>query len=500
VAGKSYSVKAIIAGVDHLTAPLRRMAGGIRTHLTPALRHVGRVAGFAGRAIRGILSPIGLLAGGGIVAGLGGLVTSFVETGDSIGEFAAQVGIGTTALQEYEYAAERAGVESGAFRSALQKFGVTLGKARADGGKFTGVLGKMPRSFQQALAGAKTMDEALQLALGALGSVKSEADRAALAQALFGKSGGKMALLAAQGADGIKELRKEAQRLGLVLSDDAIKAAGDADDSLIRLKGAVRGLRTSIASALLPTLLPLLRNLTDWIAKNRELIGQKIGSFVRGIVEWLGKVDFGGILRGVGDFFSGVKDVFDKLGGIKSLLAGMGIAMLAGLGPVGIALGGILATVLLIKSALDQIKGPGEMAKQAQDVNARTAVIVGSPLEAKHTIRAGAKRAMVERLERETHGNPAAMATHGFDPISGEWTGQPTAADYDTSARTSVQALASALRTELAEGPPTKYTAAALKLDLTVRRDGTVDATVTDSSGPVDTRIQTPRGVRMHGR
>jgi hypothetical protein len=90
--------------------------------------------------------------------------------------------------------------------------------------------------------------------------------------------------------------------------------------------------------------------------------------------------------------------------------------------------------------------------------------------------------------------------THGFDPISGEWTGQPTAADYDTSARTSVQALASALRTELAAGPPTKYTAAALKLDLTVRRDGTVDATVTDSSGPVDTRIQTPRGVRMHGR
>jgi hypothetical protein len=500
VAGKSYSVKAIIQGVDHLTAPLRRIAGNIRSTLTPALRGIRSVASFAGRAIRGMLSPLGLLAGGGFVAGLGGLLKSFVETGDSIGEFAAQVGIGTTALQEYEYAAERAGVESSTFRRSLEFFGKTVGTARAQGGKFIGVLGKMPRSFRQALAGAKSTDEALQIALGSLGAVRDESERAALAQALFGKSGAKMALLAAQGADGIKALREEAQRLGVVLSEDAVKAAGDADDKLIQFKGAVRGLKTAIASELLPVFVPLLKDLTEWFAKNRELIGQKIGSFVRGIVEWLGKVDFGGILRGVGDFFSGVKDVFDKLGGIKSLLAGMGIAMLAGLGPVGIALGGILATVLLIKSALDQIKGPGEMAKQAQDVNARTAVIVGSPLEAKHTIRAGAKRAMVERLKRETHGNPAAMLTHGFDPISGEWTGQPTAADYDTSARTSVQALASALRTELAEGPPTKYTAAALKLDLTVRRDGTVDATVTDSSGPVDTRIQTPRGVRMHGR
>jgi len=480
-AGKSYSIKAIIHGVDRLTAPVRKMMGGVHRTLGGGLRRIGSLARGVTRAITGILGPLGLLAGGGIVAGLGGLLKGFIDTGDSIGEFAAQVGIATGALQEWEYAAERSGTGGATFRKSLEFFSKTLGNARANGGKFTSTLAKMPPAFRKALLGAESTDEALRLSVGALGSVTDESDRAALATALFGKSGARMALLAAQGADGIQRLREEAQRLGVVLDEDAVRAAGEADDQLIQFKGTIRGLKTAIASELLPVFLPLLRDLTEWIRSNRELIGQKVGDAVKSVVEWIKRVDFGAVIEGVKSFVGWVSDLVEKVGGIGpalGIIAAINFApLLASLGPVGLVLAGILALALGINNALDNMAGRGKTKTTIAGAKAGAAARTGDAgilRGAGASAASGLRDIRVAAAARDPLGDQSATSAMlggmlaPFVLTSGVG---PAPVDVVRGNKEAAAEFVRALAAELNAGPPTRGTLDTLKLDVTIRDD-----------------------------
>jgi hypothetical protein len=56
-----------------------------------------------------------------------------------------------------------------------------------------------------------------------------------------------------QGADGLEAARKEAEALGLIISDETAAAMGDLNDDLTRLGNISKGIAAQFAEALIPT-------------------------------------------------------------------------------------------------------------------------------------------------------------------------------------------------------------------------------------------------------
>jgi hypothetical protein len=359
---KKFTVSAIIKGVDKLSGPVRKAARTMKRVLGRALRGVKRMAMAAGAALKGMLGSLGLIGGAAIIGGIAALANSFSKAGDDIAKFARQVGISVEALQEYQFAADRSGVDGGTFRKSLETLSKRLGEARIGTGALNTTLNKLPKAFGETLKAAKSTDEALGIALGAIGAIADESDRAALATSLFGRSGAQMALLAAEGADGIDKLRQEARDLGLVMSTKAAKGAEEFVDRMTDFKAAVSGVKIAIGTELLPVLRPMLVDFTRWIVANREIIGQKVGAAVRGIVEWVQKIDFGKIVEDVKSFFGGVSDIVEKLGGVGPIIEGIAVLWAGSmLGPIG----SIAAAVYLIVNNWDAVTAAIDKASDA---------------------------------------------------------------------------------------------------------------------------------------
>ena len=130
--------------------------------------------------------------------------------------------------------------------------------------------------------------------------------KAYLANLAFGKSGLKMVQLANHGADGLAELRKQAQEMGVVLSEDAVNNSAKFMDALEENSEVIRGLSGAVSSKLLPVIIPIIQSFNRWIMANRDLIATKVDAFVKNFANWLKQVDF----KAVGNAISNIISVF----------------------------------------------------------------------------------------------------------------------------------------------------------------------------------------------
>lgn len=156
-----------------------------------------------------------------------------------------------------------------------------------------------------------------------------------------------------QGTAAIRAMRKEAEELGLVMSDDQLRATKAVSAEWTRLRGVLRGLRNTIVAALAPVLLQVLRGISDWVRANRELIAQRLEQTIRRIglalesvhrlVQLVGGWDvvFMNVATGLG-----LLTLLANLDKVKGLLTAADI-LFKGLGVVG----GAVATALGIPLA-----------------------------------------------------------------------------------------------------------------------------------------------------
>lgn len=83
-----------------------------------------------------------------------------------------------------------------------------------------------------------------------------------------------------QGAAAVKALKDEAVKLGVVMSDNQLRALKSVGIQWGRLTGLVKGLRNVLAAALAPILERLLKRWADWLEANRNLIASGIERWV----------------------------------------------------------------------------------------------------------------------------------------------------------------------------------------------------------------------------
>ena len=205
------------------------------------------------------------IAGAAIVGSVGLMITKFVDAGDWIDKMTYRTGFSATALSELAYAADICGASLNDIEKGVKRMASSI--MDANDGLETSV-----RAFETmglSIEDLMELDPEEQfLAIAeAIGEIEDPTMRAALAQDVFGRAGTTLLPLMAQGKDGLKDLREEAHRLGIVFDKETAKAAADLQDAQTDLTASMKGVTFAIASGLVPALIPLVKKITDTITK-----------------------------------------------------------------------------------------------------------------------------------------------------------------------------------------------------------------------------------------
>lgn len=239
-----------------------------------------QAVGRAKKTIAGIGRGLaGVIAGGAALAGvreIDQLATAALGAADEIGKAAKTAGIGAKALQEYRYAAEKAGNTQKQFDDAVGRFNRRLGEGRNGNKAYADTFRQMGVTVQD------TNEQALEKTFNFLAGITDEAKRTSYATKVFGDDARRMALLVKDGAKSLADARKEARDYGVVLDDDLVKAAEKAKDKLTLME---RQLDVELYSAVLKNIDGLIafKTLMNDIAKGAVGFVASIGNAARGL-------------------------------------------------------------------------------------------------------------------------------------------------------------------------------------------------------------------------
>lgn len=335
---------AVFSAIDNISSPIRNIKENIES-LSKELKASDK-EGFAAfkeamkdaqsslddfkSNIADTASSIGVaVAGWAVAVGAGAFasVAHFADVGGAIDDTVQRLGVGAQSLQEWQYAALRAGSSPEAMNKALEKLGKTMQDV-ADGGNKSAaeLFTKLNISITTADGTLRdTTDVMSELAKG-FEANENGALRTAMAMTLLGKSGAELVPLLASGTDGVQEFVDEARELGLILSDDEVGQAAELGDYLDRMTLSFGMLSTKMGAALAPAAKIFAESMTKVfgsILTNQELMGRITSTFERFATQ-LATIDFAKIITEFLDLTSSVIDVINAIGGLKTIFIALG--------------------------------------------------------------------------------------------------------------------------------------------------------------------------------
>jgi len=304
----------------------------------------------------GLTAPI--LAAAGAAAALAGKVG---QVADRLLDLEQITGISTGAIQEWQYVANQAGVNSETMTSAMEKLTTKLFDVTGAGNEGTKTLDALGIAYKDAngefVSGENIMDDLISK----LASMDNVVERNAMGAKLFGGSWKDIAPILSFGASGIEGLRKEANELGIVLSKDSLNGANDFRMGMDKLKitfdGLLNQLGASFAPMLNDTIIPILQNKIIPLFKSfTEFVGGLITSF-KELSPTTQK-----IMLAVGALAVAIGPLLAALGAVLTMLPAIGAAFAVLTGPIGATVVAIGLLTGYIITHFDEIKIQARMA------------------------------------------------------------------------------------------------------------------------------------------
>ncbi len=400
---RNYPLSVIIQAVDKITGPLKkisgsvssvgskisRLGGGIRSLsdragipvLNNAVANVGRSAMGLGRAVAGVgKTMLGLAAAAGLsAAGLSAAAQRYADATGAIGDLSEITGVSRERIQELNYAAQQMGSSAEGIDAAFRKMTITIGNAAKGDKTLKEMFAGLDIQLKNTNGTMKSSDELFDIFVNRISRIKNPALQAEAATKIFGKASLELLPLLREGTTGINKLATEGRRLGVVLSDSAVRAGEDFGDVLDDIKFAARGVFNTIGTQLVPTLTVLGKQLVETIVKYRPQIEAFAAAFAQNLPRYLEQASAGlvrvwDVLQPLG---SAIITISDNIGVLNTVLVAIGTYMavslvgavlnvalaLKGLGlaisltPIGwflLGLAGIAAAAILIYKNWDQ--------------------------------------------------------------------------------------------------------------------------------------------------
>ena len=208
-------------------------------------------------SVLGKLGPAGLMAGASIAAlgvGITALVLPVARVGDEFFKLSQKTGVSVEALTALDYAAKLSDVSTEGLTKGLQRLSIALFDSRFEGAEGSKALQALGVAATDAHGQIRPTEQVLLDLAEKFADMPDGADKAALAIKLFGREGLNLIPFLNQGREGITALMEEAQRLGLVMSEDVARASEVFNDNLTRLSAIFEGVQRQIGAAVIPIL------------------------------------------------------------------------------------------------------------------------------------------------------------------------------------------------------------------------------------------------------
>ncbi|MCK9569549.1 hypothetical protein M0R72_11470 [Candidatus Pacearchaeota archaeon] len=230
-----------------------------------------KTEGFAGQ-MSGVFGK--LLTGAMVVtavAGVAEMVKSTAQLGAELDNMSKRTGISVKTLQEFRYAAGVTGSSIEEFEVGLKRMQVTLNKAFEGNKNAVAAIESLGLEIE-ALKDLSPEEQYRQIA-AAIAKIEDPTQRAAMAIQIFGESGTSLLPMMSN----LDALIEKARKLGIILTDDQVKAAVAAQAAFEDLDFAWEGLKNQFASTILPNLKPLIEGLIEvikWIGDAQRAWGE----------------------------------------------------------------------------------------------------------------------------------------------------------------------------------------------------------------------------------
>ena len=236
---------------------------------------------------RGIGRAVTAVAGAAtaIVGSFSLMARQQIQVADETGKVATRLGETTEALSQYRFVAEQTGVSQSVLETSFERMQRRVSQAAQGTGAAKRALDELGVSAES-LNNLRPSQQFEELA-DALQGVEGAADKARLAYDIFGRSGVELLQTMEGGSAAIRELRDQADQLGLTISQQTALQAAVLNDRINELRNSVTGAVRSIVADMLPSLIAVVERFQAWIKETNAI--ERARSVARAMTEATGR-------------------------------------------------------------------------------------------------------------------------------------------------------------------------------------------------------------------
>lgn len=278
------------------------------TRVQNKLKAVGTAMRSAGAGIMG--------AGMAIVSPMLAAAQQFGSVGGALFEMSQRTGVAAESLSVLRFAAEQTGTDMAGLETGIRKMQKSIFAASGGSKEAADALAMV--GLTAADLQGLSADEQMGLIADGLMAIQDPGTRAAVAMAIFGKSGTSLLPMLEGGSAGLARFAAEAQRLGLVMDGDTAAKADALDDAIAALGASMRMAFIQIGSAVAPILTQVAGQLATaaaaagaFIRENQKLVNVALAvgaglTAIGGAIYGAG-VAFGVVARTIGVASSAIR-------------------------------------------------------------------------------------------------------------------------------------------------------------------------------------------------
>ena len=257
---------------------------------SPNVGNAGRTAGsnFVGGLGKGLAvagaatAMVGAAAikAGDAFADAAGEVAAY---GDNIDKMSQRLGLSYEGFQKWDYILGQSGVDISSMQAGLKTLTNQMDDAMngsADAQARFEALGLSIEDISN-----MSREEVFEAVISGFQQMEDSTERAALANDLFGRSGQALTPLFNQSIEDTQALAQAAEDLGLIMSDDAVRASADYQDALDTMQRSMNGLKNNMMGNFLPGITSVMDGLSALFTGDGDSGVAKITEGIDMIVE-----------------------------------------------------------------------------------------------------------------------------------------------------------------------------------------------------------------------
>ena len=190
---------------------------------------------------------------------------------DRVGKLSIRLGESTKFLSDMNFVAERCGVSVESMYTAIQRANRRIAEFAATGrGEAAPAIKALDLEIRKADGTLKSFEELLPGLIKGFGNLKSQQDRTRIAMKLFDTEGVSMLQILHQTIEEINKLRKENEKFGTSIDEDAAAKAAEFNDNLKNLQTAASGLAQTLVNSTTPALTKFMKALETGLDKIKK--------------------------------------------------------------------------------------------------------------------------------------------------------------------------------------------------------------------------------------